>query len=180
MNVNEHESGRVPFYVHPRSLTANQALHAAPRACVICIDMQTRRCGFSLIELLIVIAIMMIIAAIAIPHVNEQMMLSREVAATEQIKTIHAVETQYYAQFGRYAQDLSELSTAGLIPKSLASGKKSGYKFVAQATPVGYTVAASPAVFGGTGRRTFYSDQTLVIRQNWGREPATGESSELP
>src|SRR6266576_400529 len=112
------------------------------------IDMQTRRRGFSLIELLIVIAIMMIIAAIAIPQVNMQMMVSHETAAVQQVKTIQAVETQYYAQFGRYAHDLAELGAAGLIPKSLASGRKSGYKFVAHATPVGYTVAAAPDTLG--------------------------------
>jgi len=138
------------------------------------------RKGFSLIELLIVIAIIMIIAAISIPRINQQLMLSHETAAVEQIRTVQAVETQYYAQFGKYAHTLSDLGVAGLIPKALAAGKKSGYTFAARATPTGYTVEATPDVFDGTGRRTFYSDQTMVIRQNWGREPATAESPEIP
>jgi hypothetical protein len=45
--------------------------------------------------------------------------------------------------------------------------------------PAGYTIVAVPTVFNSTGRRTFFSDQTLVIRQNWGAEPATAQSGEI-
>jgi prepilin-type N-terminal cleavage/methylation domain-containing protein len=68
-----------------------------------------RRRGFSLIELLIVISIILIIAAIAVPKMNRQLMLAREQAAIRQINTIHQAETQFYSQYGRYAQTLAEL-----------------------------------------------------------------------
>ena len=101
--------------------------------------MQTnrRRRGFSLIELLIVIAIILILAMIAVPKVNQQLMSARETAAIQEIKTIHQAETQYYSTFGKYAASLAELgppasgaagpAAADLIPKSLADGKNGGY-----------------------------------------------------
>ena len=60
-----------------------------------------RRRGFSLIELLIVISIILIIAAIAIPKMNNQLMAAHEMAAIRQVTTIHQAETQYYSQFGK-------------------------------------------------------------------------------
>src|ERR1700689_3143245 len=111
-----------------------------------------RRRGFSLIELLIVIAIILIIAAIAVPKMNNQMQAAHEMAAIRQITTIHAGETQYYSQFGRYATTLAELgppasgaaspSAADLIPKVLSDGKNSGYTFAVAATPLVHCVTA--------------------------------------
>jgi type IV pilus assembly protein PilA len=148
-----------------------------------------RNRGFSLIELLIVIAIILIIAAIAVPKMNQQMMSAHETAAIQQIRTIHEVETQYYSQFGQYAGSLTQLgppasgpatpAAADLIPKDLADGKKSGYIFTVVASPTGYSVTSVPEAFGSTGRRTFFSDQTLVIRNNWGQEPANATSPEI-
>jgi len=148
-----------------------------------------RQRGFSLIELLIVIAIILIIAAIAVPKMNNQVMAAHEMAAIRQIGTIHQAETQYYSQFGHYAESLAELgpppsgaaspAAADLIPKVLADGKNSGYVFAVAASPTGYSVSAVPEAFNSSGRRTFFSDQTLVIRQNWTQEPATVTSAEI-
>jgi hypothetical protein len=66
-----------------------------------------------------------------------------------------------------------------LIPKVLADGKNSGYVFTVQNTPTGYAVTAVPETFNSTGRRTFYSDQTLVVRNNWSQDPATANSPEI-
>ena len=46
-------------------------------------------------------------------------------------------------------------------------------------TPAGYTISAVPAVFDATGSTTFYSDQSLIVRENRGREPATPTSPVL-
>jgi type IV pilus assembly protein PilA len=145
--------------------------------------------GFTLIELLIVIAIIMIIAMIVVPKMNNQLMSAHETAAVSQITSIHQAETQYYSQFGRYATTLAELGppasgTAGpqsadLIPKVLADGTNSGYVFTLQATATGYAINANPQTFNSTGRRTFYSDETLVTRGNWTQEPATKNSPEI-
>ena len=58
-------------------------------------------------------------------------------------------------------------------------GEKSGYKFTLTATPEGYAINADPVAFNGSAGHTFYSDQTLVIRENLGWEPATSNSQEL-
>ena len=147
------------------------------------------RRGFTLMELLIVIAIILIILAVALPKMDKARMNAAEMAAIRQVGTIHTAQTQYYSQYGKYATTLPELgppssgqagpSAADLIPNDLAQGKKSGFVFLMQGTPGGYTINANPETFGGTGRLTFFSDQSLVIRQNWGPQPATLSSEEL-
>jgi hypothetical protein len=61
----------------------------------------------------------------------------------------------------------------------LGAGVKQGYNFTLTGTPTGYTISAVPAVFNSTGSRTFFSDQSLVIRENYGQEPATANSKEV-
>ncbi len=149
---------------------------------------ESRR-GFSLIELLIVVAIILILAAIAAPKLNQNRMHTQETAAIRQIGTLHTAQTQFYSQYGRYASTLLELgppasgqagpSASDLIPDDLAKGKKTGFTFTMQGGPAGYTINANPDVFNNTGRRTFFSDQTLVIKQNWGPQPATAQSEEI-
>jgi type IV pilus assembly protein PilA len=114
-------------------------------------------------------------------------MYAQEMAAIQAIKTLHTGETQYYSQFGKYATTLAELgpptgggtagpATADLIPEDLALGEKQGYKFTLVASPGGYVINAAPVSFGTSGSRTFYSDQSMVIRHHFGQEPATNSS----
>ena len=135
------------------------------------------------------IAIILIILAIAVPKMNKQIMAAHEMAAIRQIGTIHQAETQYYSQFGQYAGSLAQLgpppsgaagpAASDIIPKSLSEGKASGYIFTVASTPTGYSVTAVPESFGSSGSRTFFSDQTLVIRNNITQEPATATSPEI-
>jgi type IV pilus assembly protein PilA len=149
-----------------------------------------RRAGFSLIELLIVIAIILIILAIALPRLGRARMYAQEMGAMKTVTTIHTAEAQYFSQFGKFAGTLTELgppasgaagpSAADLIPAGLAtSGEGSGYKYVLALTPTGYTVNATPIAFGTTGGRTFFSDQSLTIHQHSGQEPATAQDPEV-
>jgi prepilin-type N-terminal cleavage/methylation domain-containing protein len=150
---------------------------------------QRRRRGFSLVELLIVIAIILVIAAIAAPKLGRARMSAFEMSAVRHIQVIHTAMTQYYSQFGKFATNLQELgppasgaagpSAADLIPRDLAEGKKGGYTFTLVGTPNGYTINANPDVFGTTGGRTFFSDQTLVVRENYSAEPANAQSKEI-
>jgi prepilin-type N-terminal cleavage/methylation domain-containing protein len=150
-----------------------------------------RQRGFSLIELLIVIAIILIILSIALPQMSKSRMHAQEMSAVAEMRTLNQAEVQYQSQFGQYATALGQLGppaasgaaegpqAAGLIPGSLASGVTGGYNFSITATPGGYGISAVPKAFGSTGRRTFYSDQTAVIRENWGQDPATANSPEI-
>ena len=152
---------------------------------------RNKEAGFSLIELLIVIAIILIILSVALPQMSKSRMHAQEMAAIEEVGTINKAEIQYYSQFNQYATTLQQLGppatagaaegpqAAGLIPASLASGAAGGYNFTITPTPQGYSLSAVPKAFGSTGRRTFYTDQTGIIRQNWTNEPATDKSEEL-
>ena len=145
--------------------------------------------GFSLIELLIVIAIILIILTIAVPKLSTAQMNAREMAVVREIQTVNTAQAQYMSQFGKFAATMAELgppasggpgpAAADLIPGSLASGEKDGYTFILAATPSGYTLTVNPKVYNSTGRRTFYSDQNMIIRQNWSAEPANASSPEL-
>src|ERR1035441_9994904 len=107
---------------------------------------------------------------------------AQETAALKAIQTLNTAQVQYNSQFGRFAQSLTELgppasgtdnaSAANLISSDLAAGLKQGYNFTLTGTPTGYTISAVPSVFGSTGSRTFFSDQSLAIRENYGQEPA--------
>jgi len=148
-----------------------------------------RRRGFSLIELLIVIAIILIIVTVALPKLNKARMYAQETAALKAIQTLNTCQVQYNSTFNRFAASLTELgpptsgtanaSSADLISGDMASGEKQGYRFTLTGTPSGYTITAVPIAFGSTGSRTFYSDQSLVVRENYGQEPATANSREV-
>jgi len=148
-----------------------------------------RRRGFSLIELLIVIAIILIIITIAMPKLTNAKKFAQETAALRAIQTIHTAEVQYNSQYGRYAVSLVELgppasgaasaAAADLIGNDLANGTKQGYKFTVAGNAGGYIVNANPVTYGTDGNKTFFSDQTMTIHENVGPEPATGTSKEV-
>lgn len=148
-----------------------------------------RNSGFSLIELLIVIAIILIILAVALPKLTSARRYAQEMAATKAITTIHTAETQYYSQYGQYATSLAQLGPpasgtpgpngAELIDRDLASGEKGGFKFVLQQTPTGYALAVNPTAFGTSGTHTYFSDQSMAIHVHNGQEPATANDGLL-
>jgi type IV pilus assembly protein PilA len=132
----------------------------------------------------------LIILAIALPRLGRARMYAQEMGAMKTITTIHTAQAQYFSQFGKFADSLVELgppasgaagpSAADLIPGGLATtGENSGYKYVLTITPTGYTVNANPTIFGTTGGRTFFSDQSMTIHQHSGQEAASLSDPEI-
>ncbi len=138
--------------------------------------------GFSLIELLIVVTIILIIAAIAIPNLMRNKIQANETSAVESLRALTSAAILYSNTYGGFPHELSDLgpapsgtaptsASADLIDSVLASGFKSGYKFaysVITTDPAGnvlsYAIAATPVTPGTTGQRSFYTDQSGTIR----------------
>jgi len=147
------------------------------------------RRGFSLIELLIVISIILIIITIAVPKFRSAQNTARETAAIQALRTIHTAQVEYQSQYGRYAATLTELgppasgapsmSAADLIGNDVSGGEKQGYKLTVTALQGGYAISAVPVSCGNSGNRTFYSDQTMTVHFGTCPEPATAQSPEL-
>ena len=144
------------------------------------IDM-TKQKGFSLIELLIVVAIILIIAAIAIPNLLRARMAANESSAVASIRTINTGMVTYnstyptvgfsatLAALGGVAPCTPSSTTACLIDSVLSAGTKSGYHFTAlpgtAATPqTTYYATAVPVTANQTGIRSFCAFEDAVVR----------------
>ncbi|MGH9351524.1 MAG: prepilin-type N-terminal cleavage/methylation domain-containing protein [Terriglobia bacterium] len=139
--------------------------------------------GFSLIELLIVVAIILIIAAIAIPNLLRSRIAANQASAVGSLKAINTSEVAYLTTYNTgYSSTLSDLgpgaspptaTSAGLLDSTLAGGTKAGYKLAytsstaSGATQItGYTVTASPQSVGQTGQNYYFTDESDVVRFN--------------
>ena len=146
--------------------------------------------GFSLIELLIVVAIILIIAAIAIPNLLRARMAANEASAVASIRTLNTAEVTYNSTyptvgFSPNLVDLGGALGAACVPSSTsaclidsvlanngnpAGGGKSGYSFTSGAGTVvggvnaGYTIVAVPLSINQTGIRAFCAEEDAVVR----------------
>jgi type IV pilus assembly protein PilA len=146
--------------------------------------------GFSLLELLLVVAVILIISAIAIPNLLRSRMTANEAAAVGTLRAVNASCVAYSSNWGiGYPVSLLNLgpakpataAAADLVDSTVAGGTKSGYTltYISSALNNGkiwtYTIKANPVVPGQTGGRYLFTDQSGVIRYNSGG-PATVSS----
>ena len=145
--------------------------------------------GFSLMELMIVLALIVIILAMAIPSMREAQMNANETSAVASIRAINQAEVQYQSTYGGYADSLANLggadpcnrssTTACLLDQSLAGGAKSGYSFTAvggnsaDSQNTSFVVGAAPQAFDRTGKRRFCSTEKSVIRADANADGST-------
>jgi type II secretory pathway pseudopilin PulG len=120
--------------------------------------------------LLIIVAVILVIAAIAIPKLLRPQLAANEAAAANSLLVISSAELKYAAGNPTvgFTCTLSPLADRRLIDPALAGGSKAGYVFslagCSGAPATSYLATAQPAVPGETGTRVFCSDQTGIIR----------------
>jgi prepilin-type N-terminal cleavage/methylation domain-containing protein len=139
--------------------------------------------GFSLIELLIVVAIILIIAAIAIPNLMRARMSANESSAAAGVRTISTAQVTFFTTYQvGYAPSLTALGTppggcpgsgptsasACLIDSTLSAAvsggtPKSGYFFATTGDPQGFVASAWPQTFNRSGLRSFCSTEDNVV-----------------
>src|SRR5579864_1333165 len=149
--------------------------------------MRNKQKGFSLIELLIVVAIILIIAAIAIPNLLRARIAANEASAVSSLRTMNTACITYDTSYNAYPTSLTNLApvASGTTPTSTSADlldavlttspfTKSGYVFTFTAGGgVTYQINADPQSPNTTGVAAYYTDQTGVIHVNAAGTKAT-------
>lgn len=143
--------------------------------------------GFTLVELLIVMSVILIIITLAIPSYEHVHIKANETSAIASVRMLNSMETEYNSSYpshgfacslatlgGKQGSGTATAEAAQLIPEDLASGNKAGYNFTISNCAKNtvnnvdqynsYQITATPISVGKSGNRTFCSDETGQIR----------------
>ena len=153
--------------------------------------MRNKQKGFSLIELLIVVAIILIIAAIAIPNLLRSKIAANQASAVGSLRTLNTSCIAYSTSYGQFPAALTNLgpiasggtassTAADLVDSVLSGGSKSGYTFVytAGSSNQSYSITATPAT-SSSGQNMYYTDQSSVIRVDTSGASASSASTPI-
>jgi len=134
-----------------------------------------RSAAFTLLELMIVVTILAIIMAIAIPSVQNAKKNAAGAAAIGRLKTTLTVSEQYFLRFGRYASTVDNFVSSSMMPDYNTSSN-SGYSYTYRSGTSTWSMNADPKIPGTSGDNYFFIDQTGVIRFS-STGPATSTSA---
>jgi prepilin-type N-terminal cleavage/methylation domain-containing protein len=142
-----------------------------------CGEAGCRSGGFTLLELMIVVTLIAVVAAIAIPSLTQARKSANEASAIASLRTISTSQMHYRMRFQAYAT-LSDFIAAGTLDESWSDGVRSGYVYlcIAPAGTSTWTATADPQVPGVTGDRYFFIDTSGVIRFKVGGAAASSDS----
>src|ERR1700730_12777834 len=139
--------------------------------------MRNKQKGFSLIELLIVVAIILIIAAIAIPNLLRAKIAANQASAVGSLRTLNTACIAFSTSYGQFPATLTSLGPVGsggtasstsadLIDSVLSAGTKSGYVVTSTAgsSNQSYSITAKPITAATTGQNMYYTDQSGLNR----------------
>jgi prepilin-type N-terminal cleavage/methylation domain-containing protein len=128
--------------------------------------------GFTLLELMLVVTVLAIVIAIAIPSFMSSKKYANETSAIATLKNVGTAQTQYRTRFGVFGT-LTDLTGGGYLDDSLLDSQKAGYDFMMTGVlnSSKWAVGCQPVDQGSSGDRWFYVDQSGVIRQKNGSAP---------
>ena len=137
--------------------------------------------GFTLIELMIVVLVIGIIAALSMPNLVQSKMAAHESSAISAVRTLVTAQITFAVKSGSgdFAADLVTLQGANLIDSVLGSGTTEAYSFSLSGSGVQYTIDARPLVYGASGIRSFFTDESGAIRYTTADAAATASDPGL-
>jgi prepilin-type N-terminal cleavage/methylation domain-containing protein len=124
--------------------------------------------GFTLLELLIVVVLIAIVMAVAIPLLRRGQAAANEAAVIKAMRTLHSAQIQYRLVYSAYGT-LADLGPKGksFIDSALASGMRSNYRFAALVdSDSAWHAVATPVGYGADGMRTYYIDESGTLHSS--------------
>ena len=137
--------------------------------------------GFSLIELMIVVLVIGIIAALSMPNLAKSKMAAHESSAISGMRSLVTAQITYATRSGPgdFAPDLATLQSANLIDSVMGSGTAEAYSYSLSGSGVQYTIDARPLIYGSSGIRSFFTDESGAVRYTTADAAATASDPGL-